>query len=82
MRVREFIVRTGFFLPVTVFGILVFIMVFGMTANLLGAQSILSASFYCKGCMALITLGMAAVIFWQVFDCCKEKQTVKISKKN
>lgn len=73
MRVKEFFIRTGMFIPITVLSIIVFIMAFGMVTSVMGARSLLSTNGYCNVCLGAITLSMAAVILYQFTSCCKPK---------
>ena len=74
MRVREFFVRTGIFLPMVVFGILFLLMLFGIGADLLGAGSLFYCTVYCKVCVGLLALGAMAVIYCQARACWKKKE--------
>jgi hypothetical protein len=54
MRVREFLIRTCLFLPMVIFGVLFVLMLFGIGADLLGAESMFYCTIYCKICVGLL----------------------------
>lgn len=72
MRIKEFFIRTSLFLPMAVFGILVFLMLFGIGADLMGAEKLFYCTIYCKICVALLSIGAAAVIYCQARACWKK----------
>lgn len=74
MRVREFLIRTCLFLPMAIFGILFFLMLFGIGADLVGAKSIFYCTIFCKVSVGLLALGGLAVVCVQARACCKDKQ--------
>jgi hypothetical protein len=73
MRVKEFIIRTGLFVPITALTMVVLIMAVGMLTSVLGARSVLATHTYCNVCMGSITLALAAIIIYQFTACCKKK---------
>ena len=74
MRVREFFVRIGLFLPMTVFGILFILMLFGIGADLIGAESLFYCTVYCKVCVAALALGGLYCVYCQARACCRKKE--------
>lgn len=72
MRVKEFLFRTGVFVPITVLSIIVILMAFGMLISVLGGRSLLATNGYCDFCLGVITLSVAAVIIYQFTSCCKK----------
>jgi len=69
MRVKEFFIRTGIFLPMVVFAILIILMLFGIAADLMGAEQMFYCTIYCKICTAVIALGATIVIYCQARAC-------------
>jgi hypothetical protein len=74
MRVREFFIRIGLFLPLSIFGALLVLMLFGIGADLAGAQSIFYCTIYCKVCVGLLALVAMYVIYCQARACWKGKE--------
>ena len=73
MRTKEFFIRTGIFLPMAVFGILFFLMLVGVAADLLGAQNAFYCTVYCKVSVGLISAVVATVIYCQAKACWRNK---------
>lgn len=74
MRVREFLIRTCLFLPMVIFGVLFVLMLFGISADLLGAKSMFYCTVYCKICVGLLALAGLAVVYCQAKACWKKKE--------
>ena len=71
MKVREFFIRIGLFLPMAVFGLLFLLLLLGIGADLLGAKSAFYCTIYCKICAAILVLGATAVVYCQAKACWK-----------
>jgi len=74
MRTQEFFIRTGIFLPITVFVILFVLMLVGLSVDMLGAKSLFYLSGYWKTCMAILGAGAIAILICQVKACWKNDQ--------
>jgi len=72
MRIREFIIRLGVILPIAVWSVFLFLMIFGIVFNLLGAESSFYCTTYCKVGIALNIIVISAVIFFQAKACVKK----------
>lgn len=73
MRVKEFFIRTGMFIPITTLAMVVLIMAIGMLTSVLGGRPLLATNTYCNVCMGAITLAIGAVIIYQFTSCCNKK---------
>ena len=69
MRIADFVVRTGIFLPMVIWGILLFLSVTGMVVDLTKAQSGFYCTVYCKASVGLLLIGVLGVIFCQARAC-------------
>jgi hypothetical protein len=72
MRVQDFIVRTGIFVPVTISGVALFFMVFGIIATIFHFESVLFSELYSKSALSIFGLATLLVISYQVYACCKK----------
>lgn len=77
MRTKEFLVRLLVFLPIALWSVFLFLMVFGIAAYLLGANSLFYCTIYCKIGMALFILATIAVIYCQGEACLKNNKEIK-----
>jgi hypothetical protein len=71
MRYNDFFIRTGFFLPVVIFAVFVFMMVFGIVSSVCGAGEAFYCSVYCKIGISLLITALAAVVLCQARACWK-----------
>lgn len=73
MRFKDFFIRTSIFLPMVVWSLLLGMMLFGLTANLLGLKSMFYCTYYCKICLSILVLGAIVVITCQANACWKRR---------
>lgn len=69
MRYKDFFIRTGFFLPLAIFAVFVFMIAFGIISGVCGAGEEFYCSAYCKIGLSLLITTLVAVIFCQVKAC-------------
>lgn len=72
MRYKEFFVRTGFFLPLAIFAIFIFMMAFGMISGIFGADNVFYCSMYCKIGLSLLIVVLPTIVFCQAKACWKK----------
>ena len=73
MRTKEFFMRLGVLLPMAFWGVFIFLMLFGIVANSLGADSLFYCEVYCKIGITLFTVAILSVIYCQARSCRKLK---------
>ena len=72
MKTKEFFIRIAVILPMALWSVFLFLMVFGIGAYLLGANSWFYCTIYCKIGMALFILATLAVTYCQAKACFRE----------
>lgn len=63
---KNFLWRTGLFLPAAIFAVYVLMAVIGIIASIAGAGPLFYCTVYCKVGIALVIAVVAAVLFSQV----------------
>ena len=69
MRAREFFMRLSFLLPMALWGIFILLVLFGIVANLLGADSSFYCTVYCKVGITLLVTAFLAIVYCQAKSC-------------
>jgi len=69
MRIADFMVRSGIFLPMVIWGILLGLSVTGMIVDLTRAQSGFYCTVYCKASVGILLFGVLAVLMCQAKAC-------------
>ena len=72
MRTKEFFVRLCVILPIALWGVFLFLMIFGIAAYLLGAESWFYCTIYCKVGIALFLIATIAVTLVQARVCSRK----------
>lgn len=72
MRIREFIIRLGILLPMAVWSVFLFLMVFGVVFSLMGAESTFYCNTYCNVGIVLTVIVVSAVVIMQARACVRK----------
>ena len=72
MRMKDFFIRTGIFLPMALWGILISLLIIGIVASLFGAGPLFYCTVYCKIALFLLIGAVVAVIYCQARACSKK----------
>lgn len=72
MRMREFIIRLGILLPMVVWSVFLFLMVFGVAFSLMGAESSFYCNTYCNVGIVLTIIAVSAVVIVQARACIRK----------
>jgi|LGOV01.1.fsa_nt_gb hypothetical protein len=73
MRTKEFFMRLSVLLPMAFFGVFILLMLFGIVANSLGADSFFYCEVYCKIGVTLFAVAILSVFYCQARSCWKLK---------
>lgn len=68
---REFFVRICVVLPIALWIVFLFLMVFGIVSYFFGAGETFYCTVYCKVGLALFAIAAAAVTYCQAKACCR-----------
>ena len=71
MRIKEFIVRVGFAVPMAIWVTFIVMVVFGIVANVFGAGSWFYCTVYCQVAIYLLIAAIAYAVFCQAKACWK-----------
>ena len=69
MRTKEFFMRLGFLLPMAVWGVFIFLILFGIVANSFGVESTFFCTVYCKVGITLFVTAFLAIVYCQIKSC-------------
>ena len=69
MRTKEFFMRLGFLLPMAVWGVFIFLILFGIVANSFGVESAFFCTVYCKVGITLFVTAFLAIVYCQIKSC-------------
>ena len=69
MRIKEFLIRLVVILPIAVWSVFLFLMLFGIAAYLMGATPLFYCTIYCKIGIGLFVAVSLAVIYCQANAC-------------
>lgn len=75
MRTKEFLMRLVVILPMAIWGVFLFLMLFGIVAYLVGATPLFYCTIYCKIGIGLFVVASLAVIYCQANACLKKNVT-------
>jgi hypothetical protein len=71
MRKKEFFIRTGFIVPIALWSVFIFMVLFGIISSIFGAESAFYCTVYCKMGAALLGAAIAGVVYCQARACWK-----------
>ncbi len=72
VRIKDFFVRTGIFLPMALWGILLTLLLIGIIASVFGAGTWFYCTVYCKIGVGLLIAAIVAVLYCQAKACWKK----------
>ena len=73
MRTKEFLTRLSVLFPLVLWSVFIVLILFGIVANLLGADALFYCDVYCKIGVTLFTIAFFSVIYCQAKSCWKLK---------
>jgi uncharacterized membrane protein YkvI len=73
MRIKEFFIRLGLFIPFAFWVTFLFMMLIGIIASFLGAGSFFYCTIYCKLAVIVFISLVAAIVLCQFKACCKKE---------
>jgi len=73
MRTKEFFMRLSILLPMVLWSVFIFLILFGIVANILGADTLFYCDVYCKIGVTLFAIAFLSVIYCQAKSCWKLK---------